>query len=211
MTRPASKARAAICTARCPTSPPTARDIDRVTGLDGPVKASESGQEAHRKRRGVAEARGWRLADGEELARHGIAAFAFAPPTRDPAAIAVQIGHRGHSVADSHAAHIMARGDDDAGKVEAKNDGGRSPHEIKVGQLVFEWVERRGGNADQHLVGRRLRDGNTHRLERESGSVPRVADSQKRLRTRLWLCHVLLPADGAPGRDRVRRTGAPWG
>src|ERR1700730_18506887 len=32
-----------------------------------------------------------------------------------------------------HAAHIMARGDDDAGKVEAKNDGGRSPHEIKVG------------------------------------------------------------------------------
>jgi hypothetical protein len=35
----------------------------------------------------------------------------------------------------------MAHGDDDAGKVEAKNDGGRPPHEIEVGQLVFEWVE----------------------------------------------------------------------
>jgi hypothetical protein len=32
------------------------------------------------------------------------------------------------------------RGDAAAGKVEAKNDGGRSPHEIKFGQLVFEWV-----------------------------------------------------------------------
>ena len=144
------------------------------------------------------------------MARHGIAAFAFAPPTRDPATIAVQIGHRGHSVADSHAAHIMARGDDDAGKVEAKNDGGRSPHEIKVGQLVFEWVERRGGNADQHLVGRRLRDGNTHRLQGYPGPVSRVADTQKRLRDRLCLLHVSLPSDGAPCPDRVGRTGAPW-
>ena len=100
------------------------------------------------------------------MARHGIAAFASAPPSCDPATIAVQIGHRGHSVTDSHAAHLMARGDDDAGKVEAKNDGGRPSHEIKVRQLVFEWVERRGRNADQHLVGRRLRDGNTHRLKR---------------------------------------------
>jgi hypothetical protein len=41
--------------------------------------------------------------------------------------------------------HLMireepTRGDAAAGKVEAKNDGGRSPHEIKFGQLVFEWV-----------------------------------------------------------------------
>jgi hypothetical protein len=84
----------------------------------------------------------------------------------------------------------MARGGDDAGKIEAKNDGGRSPHEIKFAQLVFEWVERRGGNANQHLVGRWLWDGNTHGLERESGSVSRVADSQKRLRNRRCLCHV---------------------
>jgi hypothetical protein len=121
---------------------PTARDIDRVPALDGLVKARKSGQEAHRKRRSIAEAQGWRLVDGEELARHGVAAFASAPAGRDPATIAVQIGHRGHRVTDSYALHVMARGGDDAGKVEAKNDRGRSPHEIKVGQLVFEWVER---------------------------------------------------------------------
>src|SRR5258707_8315217 len=116
---------------------PAAGNVDRVAGLDGAVEGREGGEEAHRKRRGIAEAQGWRLPDGEELARHGIAAFASAPDSRDPAAIAVQIGHRGHSVTDSHAAHVMARGDDDAGKVEAKNDGRRPPHEIKLGQLVL--------------------------------------------------------------------------
>src|SRR5262245_25520370 len=35
--------------AEMPDAAPTARDIDRIAGLDGPVKASESGQEAHRK------------------------------------------------------------------------------------------------------------------------------------------------------------------
>src|SRR5271169_5294233 len=78
----------------------------------------------------------------------------------------------GHRVTDSEAAHALACGDDDAGKIETKNDGGRPSHEIKVGQLVFEWVERRGGNADQHLVGCRLRDGNTHRFKWESGPAP---------------------------------------
>jgi hypothetical protein len=145
---------------------PATGNVDRVAGLDGAVESREGGQEAHRERSRIAEAQGRRLADGEELACHGIAAFAAAPPSRAPAAIAVQIRHGGHRVTDSHAAHASARGDDDARKIEAKNDGGRSPHEIKVGQLVFEWVERRGRNADQHLVGRRLRDGNTHRLER---------------------------------------------
>ena len=60
------------------------------------------------------------------VARHSVAAFASAPAGRDPATIAVQIGHRGHSVTDSYALHVMARGGDDAGKVEAKNDRGRS-------------------------------------------------------------------------------------
>src|SRR5258708_5934789 len=85
---------------------------------------------------------GRRLCDGEELARHGVAAFASARPSRDPATIAVQIGHRGHSITDGHAAHVMARGNDDAGKVEAKNEGGGSPHEIEVRELVLKWVER---------------------------------------------------------------------
>ena len=63
------------------------------------------------------------------MARHGIAAFASAPAGCYPATIAVQIGHRGHCITDSHAAHVMAR-DDDAGKIKTKNDGGRRSDEI---------------------------------------------------------------------------------
>jgi hypothetical protein len=95
--------------------------------LDGAVEGREGGEKAHWERRGIAEAQGSRLADGEELPRDGIAAFASAPPSRNPATIAVQIGHRGNRVTNSHAAHVMARGDDAAGKVEAKNDGGVRP------------------------------------------------------------------------------------
>ena len=106
---------------------PAAGNVDRVAGLDGAVEGREGGEKAHWERRGIAEAQGSRLADGEELPRDGIAAFASAPPSRDPATIAVQIGHRGNQVTNSHAAHVMARGDDAAGKVEAKNDGGVRP------------------------------------------------------------------------------------
>jgi hypothetical protein len=61
------------------------------------------------------------------MACHGVAAFASALPSRARAAIAVEIRHGGHRVTDSHAAHGMTRGDDDAGKVETKNDGGVRP------------------------------------------------------------------------------------
>src|SRR2546430_12990089 len=107
-----------------PDAAPTARDIDRVPGLDGPVKTRESGQEAHRKRRRIAEAQGWRLADGEELACDGIAAFASAPARRDPAAITVQIGHGGHRVADGYATHTMAHGDHHASGSRPRTTGG---------------------------------------------------------------------------------------
>jgi hypothetical protein len=100
-------------------------------------------------------------ADGEELACDGIAALASAPARCHPAAIPVQIGHR---VADGYATHAMAHADHHASEVKTENDGGRPPHEIEVGQLILQRVERRGGDADQNLVGRRLRDGNTHRL-----------------------------------------------
>src|SRR5579872_4273423 len=123
-----------------PDSAPAARDIDRVTGLDGRVKTRESGQEAHRKRRRIAETQGRRLADREESVCDGITAFAPAPG--DPAAIAVQIGHAGHRVADGYTAHTMARGDDDAREVKTENDGGRPSHEIQVGQLIFQRVKR---------------------------------------------------------------------
>jgi len=63
-----------------PDATPTPRDINRVTCLDGAVKARKSGQEGHRKRHRIAEAQGWRLGDGEELACDGIAAFACFPP-----------------------------------------------------------------------------------------------------------------------------------
>src|SRR5262249_57326447 len=89
----------------------TARDIDRVTGLDGPVKTRESGQEAHRQRRRIAEAQGGRLVGGEELACDRIAAFASAPARCGPAAITVRIGHGGHRVADGYATHALAHGD----------------------------------------------------------------------------------------------------
>src|ERR1700722_8549557 len=72
-----------------------------------------------------------------------------------------------------------------------------------VRQLVFQWVERRGSNADQHLVGRRPRDRATHRFERKSGPFPRVADAKKRLRDRMCLLHVWLSCVGAPGFGRL--------
>ena len=181
-----------------PDAAPTARDIDRVTGLDGPKKTRESGQEAHRKRRRIAEAQGWWLADGEEFACDGIAAFA-APARCDPAAITVQISHGGHRVADGYATHTMAHGDHHASEVKTENDGWRSSHEIEVGQLVLQRVQRRGGDADQNLVGRRLRDGNTHRLERQPSSVSCVTDAEKRLRNCLSLLHDSPPSDEMPG------------
>jgi hypothetical protein len=46
-----------------------------------------------------------------------------------------------------------------------------------------------------NLVGRRPRDGNTHRLERQPSSVSCVTDAKKRLRNRLNLLHVSLPCD----------------
>ena len=110
-----------------PDAAPTARDIDRVTGLHSPVKTRKSGQEGHRKRRRVAEAQGWRLAGGEELACNGVAAFAASAPARcDPAAITVQIGHGGHRVADLNATHTMAHGDNHASEIKTENDGGHS-------------------------------------------------------------------------------------
>ena len=184
-----------------PDAAPAARDIDRVSGLDGPVKTRESGQEAHRQRRRIAEAQGWRLADGEELACDGIAAFASAPARCHPAAITVQIGHGGHRVADGYATHTIAHGDHHASEVKPENDGGRPSHEIEVGQLILQRVERRGGDADQNLVGRRPRDGNTHRLERQPSSVSCVTDAEKRLRNRLSLLHVSLPSDDMPAHD----------
>src|SRR5580704_12031358 len=187
-----------------PDAAPAAWDIDRVTSLDGPVKTCESGQEAHRKRRRIAEAQGRRLADGEELACDGIAAFASAPAPSDPAAITVQIGHGGHRVADGYAADTVAHCDHHASEVKTENDGGRPSQEIEVGQLILQRVERRGGNTDQNLVGRRLRDGNTHRLERQPSSVSCVTDAEKRLRNRLTLLHVSLPSDDMPGPRRRR-------
>jgi hypothetical protein len=171
---------------------PTARDIDHVPALDGLVKARESGQEAHRKRRSIAEAQGWRLADGEELPRDGIATFASAPLSRDPATIAVQIGHRGHRVADSHAAHVMARGDDAAGKVEAKNDGGVRPMKLRSASLYSSGLSDEAATRINisSAAGR-----GTGRRTASSGSpapISRVADAKKRLRDRMCLLHVWL-------------------
>src|ERR1700751_4703591 len=120
-----------------PNAAPTARDIARVTGLDGPVKTRESGEEAHRKRRRIAEAQGGRLADGGELACDGITAFASAPAPGDPAAITVQIRHGGQRIPDGYATHTVAHGDHHAGEVKTENDGGHPSHEIEVGQLVL--------------------------------------------------------------------------
>src|SRR5438552_278063 len=175
-----------------PDAAPTARDIDRVTGLDGPVKTRESGQEAHGKRRRIGETQGWRLADAEELACDGIAAFASAPARCHPAAITVQIGHGGHRVADGYATHTLADGDHHASEVKTEYDGGSPSHEIEVGQLILQRVERRGGDADQNLICRRLRDGNTHRLKRQPGSVSCVTDAEKRLRNRLTSLRLRL-------------------
>src|SRR5437867_354780 len=136
-----------------PDAAPTARDIDRVTGLDGPVKTRESGQEAHRKRRRIAEAEGWRLADGEELACDGIAAFASAPAPSDPAAITVQIGHGGHRVADGYATHTVAHGDHHASEVKTENDGGPPSHQhhSAEGTVLDQMAEGFGGVAE--LIG----------------------------------------------------------
>jgi hypothetical protein len=119
-----------------PEAAPTARDIDRVTGLHSPVKTRKSGQEGHRKRRRVAEAQGWRLAGGEELACNGVAAFAASAPARcDPAAITVQIGHGGHRVADLNATHTMAHGDNHASEIKTENDGGVRPMKLRSASL----------------------------------------------------------------------------
>src|SRR3981189_1424689 len=170
---------------------PTPRDIDRVTGLDRPVKTRESGQEGHRKRRRIAEAQRRWLANGEEFVRQGIAASARAGC--GPAAITVQIGHGGHRVADGYAAHTMARGDHHASEVKTESDGGRPSREIEVSEFVLQGVERRGGDADQNLVRGRLWEGNTHRFERQPSSVRCVTDAEKLLRNRLSLLHVSLP------------------
>src|SRR5262245_39081694 len=98
---------------------PAAGNVNRVVGLDRAVEGREGREEAHRERRSIAEAQGSRFADGKELPRHGIAAFASAPAGRDPAAVAIQIGHRGHCITDGYVAHVMTCCDDDAGKVEA--------------------------------------------------------------------------------------------
>jgi hypothetical protein len=40
--------------------------------------------------------------------------------------------------------HRAARGHDDAGQLEAEDDGRRPPKEVKLGELVFPRVKRRG-------------------------------------------------------------------
>ena len=70
------------------------------------------------------------------------------------------------ATASPHAAYVVARGGDYLPERSRPRTTEDPSHEIKVGQLIFDRVERRGRNADQHLVGRRLRDGNTHRFER---------------------------------------------
>ena len=62
----------------------------------------------------------------------------------DPAAVAIQVSHRHHCVANGYAAHGAACGHDDAGQVEAEDDGGCPPKEVKLGELVLQRVERRG-------------------------------------------------------------------
>jgi hypothetical protein len=120
-----------------------------------------------------------RFGDGQELSRQRIAAFAATPG--DPAAVAIQISHRHHCVANGYAAHGAAFGHDHARQVEAKDDRGRPPKEVKLGELVLQRVERRGGDADQNLVGPRPRDRNTHRLQWKPGPVFGVADAEERL------------------------------
>jgi len=66
-----------------------------------------------------------------------------------PAAVAIQISHRHHCVANGYAAHGAACGHDDAGQVEAEDDGGRPPKEVKLGELVLQRVERRGSEPDR--------------------------------------------------------------
>ena len=154
------------------------------------VEAREGGEEAHRQRCRREEAQGFRFGGGQELPRQRIAAFAATPG--DPAAVAIQISHRHHCVANCYAAHGAAFGHDDAGQVEAEDDGGRPPKEVKLGELVLQRVERRGGDADQHLVGPRPRDRNTHRLQWKPGPVFGVADAEERLWDRKCLLHVSL-------------------
>ena len=194
MTRPAPRTRAAICTARCPTPP--APHIDGVAGLHSAVKAREGGEEAHRQRCRIQETQGFRFGDGQELPRKRIAPFAATPG--DPAAVAIQISHRHHRVANGYAAHGVACGHDDAGQVEPEDDRGRPPKEVKVGELVLQRVERRGGDADQNLVGPRPRDRNTHRLQWKPGPVFGVADTEERLWDRkCLLTHRLTFSDNS--------------
>ena len=85
--------------------------------------------------------------------------------------------------------HTIAHGDYHPGEVETENDWRRPSHEVEVGQLVLQRVQRRGGHADQNLVGRRPRDGNPHRLKRQPSSVSCISDTEKRLGNRLSLLH----------------------
>jgi hypothetical protein len=126
----------------------------------------------------------------------------FSPPRPNPSLLAGRLAQRKDVIADygqrklGYAVLLVSFG------LEYVLNQEQSREFVKMAREIGADEEKSA--ADELL-------GNTHRLERESGSVSRVADSQKRLRNRLCLCHVLLPADGAPGRDRVRRTGAPWG
>jgi hypothetical protein len=162
MTKPAPRTRAAICTAKMPDTASAARDIDGVTGLHRAIEAREGGEEAHRQRCRREKAQGFRFGDGQKLPRQRIAGFAATPG--DPAAVAIQISHGHHRIANVYAAHGAAFGHDDAGQVEAEDDRGRPSKEVKLGELVLQRVERRGGDADQNLVGLWPWDKNTHRL-----------------------------------------------
>src|SRR5271169_5358897 len=83
----------------------------------------------------------------------------------------------------------MAHGDHHTGDVKSENDGRRTSHEVQVGQLVLEWVERRGGDAEQNLIGRWLRNRNANRFQRQPSSVSCVTDTKKRLRNVLSPVH----------------------
>src|ERR1700722_12571121 len=178
-----------------PDAAPTAGDIDRVTGLEHRVQTRESRKEGHRQRRRIAEAQRRRLASGKELLRKGIAVLTSVLTRRDPAAVTVQIRHRRHSVTDGQAGDTLAHSDHHTGDVKSENDGRRASHEIQVGQLVVERVERRGGHADQHLFVGRTRDGNTYRLQRQPSSVSGVTDAEEHIRNRL-LAHDSVSAVG---------------
>src|SRR5262249_40171660 len=131
----------------------------------------------------VSEAQCFRLADSQELPRQCVAAFVSCAAGGDPAAITIQVSHRGHGVTDSDATDGAPLGYNDAGQIETEDDRRRSPKEVELSELVLQGVQGRGGDADQHLVGCRTGNRNTHRLERESSLIFRVTNANERLRT----------------------------